>query len=208
MFTFGALLWSKWHNFPAEMWPLKLFFFFFFFVLKPFSQCCLMAIGLPSAPVMVFIWVMDRPLYWRTAHRVLRLSTGAVSDSTSCLFCSARVLWRYWTCLFGCVWPQQRWHAARSLAYLNNPTTFKHRKLLCLCHQEAWQPENDREWKYLARFWLLFLVSLPSLVFANSTWNFRSKSAKCKSIVFLLVLRFWSGVSPRCIHKAVYCLKR
>lgn len=143
----------------------------FFFLLKPFCQCCLMVIGLQSAPVMVLIWVVDRPLSWRTAPRVLRLSAGAVFDSTRGLFCSTRVLWSYWKCLFGCVWPQLRWHAARSLAYLNNPTAFKHRKLLCLCHQEVWQTEIDTEFKYLARFCLLLLVSLPSVVFAHSTWN-------------------------------------
>lgn len=154
MSTFGALLRWKWHNFPAaaEMWPL---FFPFEALLSMLPDGYWAAVSTSNALNLG----RGSSSILTDSRWVLQLSARAVFDSTSWLFCSTRVLWRYWKCLFGCVWPQQRWHAARSLAYLTNPTAFKHRKLLCLCHQET------RKWHGIQIFGqiLAFVSCLASI---------------------------------------------
>lgn len=163
---------------------------------------------LQSAQVMVLIWVVDRPLSWRTAHRVLRLSAGALFDSTSWLFVPPGFF-------------EDIENACLAASDLGSDGTLRKALLISTiqppsntgsffafairrCERQK-MTRNSNIWPdfgfcFLSRFHLSFLQT------GLGTF-FRSKSAKCKSI-FLLVLRFWSGVSLQCIHKAVYCLQR
>ena len=73
---FGSLVKSKrailWCWRRCGLWRRFLF-------LKPFiRRCRLMVIGLQSAPVMALIWDEDRPVSWRTAIRILRLSASEI----------------------------------------------------------------------------------------------------------------------------------